>query len=374
MGGGMIQMEHYNLILGNGFNLALIECAKKKSIDLNLKIDYAQILERVKESINSDKNLIDFIEKSQIKNIEKLLWILKYSAWCFPYEKNVYVTLNTGLNEDIFTKNFIFLKEKFISAITSEDGHPTWSEIFKKTELKSNLTTCSNNLNLFNRIFTINYDLLLYWLLNYAAQSDPTILKKFKDCFSNAAETSDKYSLLEFRETNNKESLLYLHGALHLLRKENKTFKISKNGTLNLLGLRKILTEKTEFENLLILEPTSDDKEAAIGLNPYLTLCHKKLLTCTGTIIVYGCSIFDTQGNLNNDKHLWENVASSKASKIYLGIHSQIDERIRNNIQTQFKAKNKNEADKQIFFFQTEKTNIWDSNDFISDIETQSFD
>lgn len=70
------------------------------------------------------------------------------------------------------------LKAGFISAISSV--HPDWASDDK-------IKSCAAFLKNFSRVYTLSYDLLLYWVINSA----PELLDKFRDGFG--IKTVDRY-------------------------------------------------------------------------------------------------------------------------------------------------------------------------------------
>ena len=57
----------------------------------------------------------------------------------------------------------MLLKKEVIKVMTDSSFHPQWKSIFK--ENASFVKKCGENIKPFKRVYTINYDLILYWLL-----------------------------------------------------------------------------------------------------------------------------------------------------------------------------------------------------------------
>jgi len=230
----MSTKRDFHLILGNGFNLALSDIFGEK---YQVKLGYDQIikgivtlLDKEERKSKSEKKLEiqklkQFIESnSDIKDVEWLLWILENSTDCISRENHIYYEIDDNVTK-IITNNISLLKKCFINVITSKKYHPDHNLLFNNQQTSSNIQQCAHNLNLFKRIFTINYDLILYWLINNQGLLYKKETKKgFKDGFINKLKYKPNKdpNLLNhlaacFAE-NNHANLFYLHGAIHLLR------------------------------------------------------------------------------------------------------------------------------------------------------------
>lgn len=327
-----------SILLGNGFNLALKEVCEISA----LKFGYKDILAAVINKIKSEKkymDLVSYLEQStlddqeRISDIELLLWILKYSKECIKYCKPIYCEPITGFIERLEEHRQI-LKQKVIEIMTDPTFHPSHSSIFNNGNLAA-IEKCGNNLQKFKRIFTTNYDLILYWLLN-----NQKLLEKrkpnganiisgvFKDGFTQKRafmpKDDNEHIIDNFfgcSSTNNYGNLLFLHGALHLLQKDNDTFKVVANGSyMPLQELRNDLLDKYKaFENLIVFDATSNEKVSHIYTNSYLRKAYDKLARLDDELIIFGCSIFkENQPELGNDAHLWQRIINSSVKDIYI--------------------------------------------------------
>lgn len=181
----MKNSNHY-LIIGNGFNLAL-NALNEKSFEV--KLSYKEIITGIQERINNHPQyhkINDFIKKNEhINDVEYMLWILESSKSCLPMDSGIYCKLNS--NEDVkelLDNDIKNLRDIFIEVITDNKNHPDRNQIINNNNDKY-IEICKENLKPFHRIFTINYDLILYWLLNhtnlFSSEKNP---HGFKDGFS----------------------------------------------------------------------------------------------------------------------------------------------------------------------------------------------
>ncbi|MCK3830704.1 DUF4917 family protein [Pseudomonas fluorescens] len=200
-------------------------------------------------------------------------------------------------------------------------------------------TTARKFLCSFNQIFTLNYDLLLYWAKN--KNNLPPERYSTDDGF--------RYPTSWVGHGTNQE-VHFLHGGLHIYDTVSgiKKHKCTEDGVPIIDQVRENL-EHGKFP-LFVAEPTHAKKRARIEHNPYLNYCLRKLRNLNGTLFIYGHSIAD------NDSHIFEEIKEAQVEKIFISIYGKADSK--ENQQTMMRAKN------QFFgfdieFFQAETTPIW---------------
>ncbi|WP_058534668.1 DUF4917 family protein [Legionella saoudiensis] len=385
-----------SIILGNGFNLALKECSS-----INIQFGYKDILNEVKiKSKESSHELSVFLEQNGVNedlktdDIEVLLAILKNSSQCLTFCSKNYCDCKPNYENKI-KQNFDLLKKIVIEVMTDKKLHPEYLEIFNE-ENNCILNRCKRNLECFNRIFTINYDLILYWLLNNREllweydKSGKLVKGKFRDGFS----SKEEYKPIDFNNhpidslygyagTNNRPNLFWLHGALHLLHDKAKAYKVvrkNKDLYLDLFQLRNLLLKDySTFENLLVFDATSYDKIRNIYANAYLEKGYDKIITTPGDIIIYGCNLLNNTNDsidLGNDIHLWRRVINSRAKKIYLGIGAEDSSEL-NSFAEQAAKEFKTlrcieDSDIRIYTYSHKLFNIWKTENFYKSIQSNS--
>lgn len=236
-------MKNTHLIIGNGFNLALKELLELSN-GFNIRLGYQDIIKDIKQKLERESSLRKFIEKAEnqgICDVEFFLHILESSEKFLPYENEIYIEYQEK-QYSLIREDIKKLKDAFIDVITDENNHPEWSSIFGNSSHTDMLETCARNLQKFDRVFTINYDLILYWLMN-----NQNILKTkrnpgahFVDGFRNKKSLKPTDIALEFNNhlagcftENIKINLFYLHGAIHFLKRlspddPESTYKVIK--------------------------------------------------------------------------------------------------------------------------------------------------
>lgn len=211
----------------------------------------------------------------------------------------------------------------------------------KGKEKKQKIEACRNFLKQFSFVFSLNYDLLLYWLRCF----DGKYLGQ--DSFNTE---NDKLVFSPDKDAN----YLFPHGALFLFRYGFSAMKLKNTGDQNsILNQVKDNIGNGNFP-MCISEGTGDQKLDAIKSNSYLLFAYEKLKECQGTIFTFGCSFQDKK-----DSHIIEAILRSPSTKVVVGVHT-LDEVNCPRLQHEF-AKSAKELNiqKNIVIADTSTVNIW---------------
>jgi hypothetical protein len=189
------------------------------------------------------------------------------------------------------------LKEALLTAIA--DTHP---------ELPSEVTddqyiAARKFVSGFKNVFSLNYDLLFYWARN-KSDLNPTDY-----------DTDDGFRWPNtWKITGTNQNVFFLHGGLHIydaglsIRKHACT----DDGETIIEQVRDNLN-RGKFP-LFVSEPDDSKKKEKIEHNPYLYHSYRKLEELTGTLFIHGHSMDE------NDKHIFEQLVSSRINKVYVSI------------------------------------------------------
>lgn len=336
------------LLLGNGFSISydenrfsfrnLFDYAKNNIIDYN-----SPVMKHFEELQSYDFEII-------IKYLENALLILKN----YPKE---------NLSNEIFNnikKDINSLKEYLIKAISKI--HPEVFYDIKKTEY----IKCIDFIKEFNGIFTLNYDLLLNWVIleyknNYANLQNRLIVDDGFRGINKLFHKSNNYFI------NRRQTIFYLHGALHLFFDGIDIIKnfYNENEQLSLL-------EQTEFnikrDNYPIFVSEGDGKKKLMKIqnNIYLNLGLQKFKYpnySDGTIYSKNRFNYEYFRNkslvifgtiLDKDEHIVDAIVKSTYKNIYIGIRNKNKIYECNHILSKLK-----DTDKNLFFYNFETVNVW---------------
>lgn len=163
----------------------------------------------------------------------------------------------------------------------------------------------------FTSVFTLNYDLLLYWVNLEQAH--------LNDGFGLGSPTPDGRFHGPFKE-HAYCSIYNLHGGLHLFADgEGEIFKALDSGTGVISTLTNEITEKRRLP-IYVAEASSTQKVRKINSIPYLRHCLRTLAENHAPVFIYGHSADD------NDAHIYRTIFGSKAAHLYFGIFEPTEE------------------------------------------------
>lgn len=165
----------------------------------------------------------------------------------------------------------------------------------------------------FASVFSLNYDLLLYWV-----NLERTHLR---DGFGLGERSEDGRFHGPFREDAHC-SIYNLHGGLHLFANpQGEIFKALDAGD----GVVSTVTREIVTQGRLpiyVAEGSSIQKIRKINSIAYLRHCYQVFLVNQAPIFVYGHSAAE------NDAHIYRAIFTSGAPKLYFGVFEPTDEKV----------------------------------------------
>jgi len=185
--------------------------------------------------------------------------------------------------------------------------HPDLPYAIDVTEYEA----CRTFLSRFERIYTLNYDMLLYWATMQDLKPDIAT----DDGFRNPDDEDAEYVSWEPYSDFQTQRLFYLHGSLHLYDSGTEISKItwSRTGIPFVNQIREALSVRRY--PLIVTEGSSAQKEAKILHNAYLNHAIRSLARIQGALFIYGHSL------AANDEHIFRRVVDGKLSHLYVSLH-----------------------------------------------------
>lgn len=264
-----------DILLGNGFSLQFYSV-----------FDYGSLFEKFIEDCSpQEAALFRSFSTTNFESIQKQLLDAKK------------VNDLLGIPSDPIQPAVDRLREGLIESV--HDNHPLASEINI-----SDLSSVSIELDRFENVFTLNYDLLLYRIIMLCKdRSRSGSLRKYNDYFWERLNTNFN----EFRDYNiyNDRHIYYLHGALFLFPGERFDY----------YNDLKLVTSEGEFSELLdevtsqiragrlplfVSEGESNDKRRFISTSPYLSFAYRKLEESQNPLVIYGWSVSQQDQHVSN--------------------------------------------------------------------------
>lgn len=189
-----------------------------------------------------------------------------------------------------------------VTHVTYDDARPHLEPIYRF-------------LQQFKTIFSLNYDLILYWATR---SSEDAIGKWFKDCFVRGAFNDDNWQ--DMREPYGRAAgatlFFYPHGNLVLTRTlDGGESKVSA-GFNNLL--ESILTqwEDESVVPLFVCEGTADHKKRSIESSPYLHRVFREVMPEMGeSLVVYGWGLAE------QDRHLLDQIKKRPPQRVAVSVY-----------------------------------------------------
>ena len=294
-----------HLILGNGFSIGCrAEIFHYGS--LYDKADFCRVpnAERIFEALKT-------------QDFEVAIRALESSATLMP----LYATNDAAIVDEM-RRDADTLKEVLVQTIASQ--HPATPGDISDRELHACRAFLSHFLSARNggHVFTLNYDLLLYWALMHDddLRNDTTINLRKNDGFgNNEDDPAADYVVWQGETAAHSADVLFLHGALHLFDAgaELQKYTWVRRGVPLVEQARAAISDD-KFP-LFVSEGTSGQKKNKIRHNAYLYQCYKVLAANVRQgnhcFFVFGHSL------AANDDHILRRLARGRFPKLYVGIY-----------------------------------------------------
>ncbi|WP_423128488.1 DUF4917 family protein [Gaoshiqia sp. Z1-71] len=327
-----------HLLMGNGFSMSYDSGifsynALSKFLE-NLKDDTLQKLFQIIKTSNFE------LLMEQLDNVAQISKV-------FGAESKVVDKINQAT---------LTLKESLINAI--KELHP--EHVFAVSEAKSK--ACAAFLNSFlsqnSKVFTTNYDLLLYWVLMRNA------IENKGDGFGREAEETDvwvpeeeiQWSELRWGKHKDSQSVYYIHGALHIFDAGVDIVKEEYDSQHVLLENIKARMERKEYP-IFVTAGNGSEKLSHIRHNSYLTHCYDSLSSISGSLVCFGFGFGEY------DEHIITAINSAAKKRrdkdgnwqilksVYIGVYDDNAAKHILSIKDKFKCK--------VNLFDSNTVNVW---------------
>jgi uncharacterized protein DUF4917 len=277
-----------SLLIGNGFSIA----------QAGGQFSYANLLE--KAGLQPDNPIKNVFTTLNTVDFELVMQALQHAAQI----EDAYEDTNRA---NLFRNDAAAVREALIHAV--REVHPGISFDIPQEQRDR----CGEFLHNFSNVFTINYDLLLYWV----------ILKMGCNLFTDGFGLGGSAGGFRTFSEDGMCNTFYLHGALHLfLGEKRETLKriVTTGAIIN--DIASTIRARGQLP-LFVSEGSSIQKMARINSVPYLRFAYDKLKRLQGSLFVYGHSIAE------NDYHLYNAIFESDIDKLFVCVHRP-DENLQN--------------------------------------------
>ena len=211
---------------------------------------------------------------------------------------------------------------------------------------------CRTFLSCFDTVYTLNYDLLLYWTL---MQNELETHIDSDDGFRTPDDGPEDYVTWEVEKTDH-QNIFYLHGALHIFDggSEIKKYTWVNTGVPLIDQIRDALQHG--LYPLFVAEGQSSQKLARIKHNEFLGRAYRSFAKIGGGLYVYGHSM------AVNDEHIIKLIEKNKVSKLFIGLYGDPNsEGSQSIIERAFKIKAARPIKRplEVAFFNAGSTQVW---------------
>lgn len=240
------------------------------------------------------------------------------------------------------------LREVLVAAIAGH--HPE----FPAEIAAESYASCRRFLSHFKDIYTLNYDLLLYWALMQEEIPPPV---PHDDGFRTPDDGPREYVSWEIEKTNS-QNVFYLHGALHVFDAPSELVKYTwcNTGIRLIDQIRRALTNN--YYPLFVAEGKSEQKYNRIRHSDYLSRSYRSLSNITGCLFVYGHSLAE------NDEHILYALERGKIRALFVSLYGSVtspeNAKIRGRAERIASLRPRSRT-LDVKFFDAQSANIWSS-------------
>lgn len=312
-----------HLLIGNGFSMAYdSEIFSYNALTNFIDNSNNELLKKLFSIVNT-KNFEQIMQ--QLNNFTEI-------ASLFSTDKELVFKIQAASDT---------LKSSLIEAVKTL--HP--EHVFKISEAHNR--NCFEFLHRFlaqeGKIFTANYDLLLYWVL-MRNKSEFAI-----DGFGREAENPDEiimgkapeFSELRWGKHKAIQTIFYVHGALPLFDDGIDIIKEEYDNQNYLLEKVEARMEKKDYP-IFVTAGSAREKLNHIMHNKYLAFCYEALSNITGSLITFGFNFGEYDSHIIdaiNKATYYRKGSSGKLLSVYIGVYSEDDLNHIETIRAKFKCK-----------------------------------
>lgn len=275
-----------SILLGNGFSQAL-----HPEFGYGRLRDVAQMDQNL--TVTQDK----LFEHAASDDFETVIQHLEQSARLIQ----LYNPTDTKLSDALLADAHV-VKKGLVEALASV--HPASARSVDDRRY----VAVRSFLSSFTNIFTLNYDLLLYWAINQD-ELHPQVAK------ADGFRRPDGVLTWRYPGSEQDQTVFFLHGAVHLYTDDHEVRKLSGSVGTIVQQLRSNLSEGRY--PLVVTEGSRANKQTRIAQNPYLAYCHRRLGRLGGALFIHGVALSD------NDQHISDAISEEPGhiEALYVGLH-----------------------------------------------------
>jgi hypothetical protein len=298
-----------NLLLGNGFSIACVPSIFTYS-SLFKQADFSKMVQ-----------VTEVFKNLNTQDFEEVVHALEFTSIVLPCYKNA-----MPKTVALIKKHAQRLKEILIETIAK--NHPGRPADIPETKYRSCIKFFNHFLSDDGTIYSLNYDLLLYWTLMYG-MNEKILNAEPNDGFGKNVDFEDgEFSISDYvvwqGDSNaHGQNIHYLHGALHIFERDEEIEKFTwiNTGKPLIEQSREALAENRY--PLFVAEGDSKKKLTKITHSGYLYHSYKSFSQrmrtgdkkSTACLFTYGVSFSA------NDAHIVKKISSGKINHLFVSLY-----------------------------------------------------
>lgn len=222
--------------------------------------------------------------------------------------------------------------------------------------MDAEFAACRKFLRNFERVYTVNYDLLLYWALMHDRDEGAPIV--CDDGFRQPEEGPQEY--VEWDTSGaHSQNIFYLHGALHIFDAgaEIQKYTWCNTGIALVEQIRAALAD--DKYPIFVAEGESASKLERIQHSAFLSHAYRSFARIGGNLFIYGLSLAE------NDEHILRLIERGTMTAVYVGIYGDPASKGNRRImaRTQVMADARKESGRRnglkVHFFEAKSASVW---------------
>ncbi len=281
--------KRIHILLGNGFSIAA-----------HPKFQYDSLYEEAKSLFSGRINAL--FKQFGTTNFEDILRLLDQGQWLL----NHYDSHSSAAQKAMKT-DYEIIKDALIDTIgrihpRSRGSHLSDEMLYSAVRFLEN----------FDTIFTISYDLILYWAM---MQSSNENTNKFQDGFRRSSADTNGDVVFTGDKVCTRKFAYCLHGGLHLRTEDGLVKKTTWDPDQAIIEKVRIGIENGQYP-LIVSEGKYTDKLQAIRSSYYLSSAFREFERIEGCLFTFGTDLS------LQDQHLQDAIVrNKKINLVCLGIY-----------------------------------------------------
>ncbi|EXG33066.1 DUF4917 domain-containing protein [Acinetobacter pittii] len=336
------QFVEGTLLIGNGASVAL-----------DPQFSYTSLKEYAEHNDKLDADILKLFREFDTNDFEYILRLVWHAS---------IINNKLKIEDDRTQKAYENIRDALIHSVRAI--HSDYDQI------KENLPNLYEFTKKFKKIISLNYDLILYWIMMHG--NDQRDGHKFKDCFKDGIFQMDwrKFGHPIWGERD-VTLVFYPHGSLSLARDiYDEEYKISTNGS-NLLESILNTWQSGNAVPLFISEGTAEKKLNSILSSRYLRTVYDEVLSSIflslsskNNLVIYGWALGE------HDIHILKRIlcgrhhprqANKPNNKIAISLYKPTQDDCFRIEQTIKKILNVSELNLELYFFDSASSGCWNN-------------